>query len=120
MSVILSTGFEIYNNQKELDIPEKVSKPSTNNNDLWLSFSIIKNTRSIFVKNTKFAALDTIRLLVIINVHILHLYALTTLMGVVSLKKIFSEVIFKVYEDNKYIFVRNPIILDILFTLRFD
>lgn len=85
---------------------------------LLTSFSIIRNTRLLFAKNKNFAALDTFRLLFIINVHLGHAYTYTSSLGLIGLKRIFSEVLFKVYEDNRYVFVRNPIIIDALMTLR--
>lgn len=118
--VILSTGFDIYEKRsKLLEINEKISEKSPEIKNLFRSFSIIRNTRSLFAKNTKFAALDTFRLLIIINVHIGHLYSVTTTLGIISLKKVFSEIIYTIYEDNRYIFVRNPLIMDALFVLRF-
>ncbi|CAG2173825.1 unnamed protein product [Oppiella nova] len=46
-----------------------------------------------------------------------HAFTYTTSLGLIGLKRIFSEIMFKVYEDNEYIFVRNPLIIDALFTL---
>lgn len=120
--VVLSTGYEIYVKQIAMKSTKKdvnTVKSLNDFNEVLTSFSIIRNTRLLFAKNTKYAALDTFRLLFIINVHMGHAYTYTTSLGLIALKKIFSEVMFKIYEDNEYIFVRNPLIIDALFTLRF-
>lgn len=116
----MSTCFEIYYKPKEKsDIPEKIAKQSTQTTELFTAFSIIRNTQSLCAKNTRFSSLDTIRLLLIINVHISHIYQFTTSYGLLTLKKIFSEVMHKIYEDNRYVFARTPLMVDALFTLRF-
>ncbi|XP_054155968.1 nose resistant to fluoxetine protein 6-like [Oppia nitens] len=95
--------------------------PVISDNDILLtSFSLIRNTSSLFNNNNngnKFVALDTIRLLLIFNVHAGHAFTYTTSLGAVGLKKLFSDVVFKVYSDNEYVFVRNPLIIDAFFTL---
>ncbi len=85
-----------------------------------LSFSLIRNTRKLFETNKRFEALDTIRLFLIINVHIAHIYSFTTTLGMATLKKIYSEILPKVYNDNRYVFARNTLIIDALFTIRFE
>ncbi len=127
--IILSTFYEIFQNNSKIfkNIPTIIETKATEeydnqmytkNNELLTSFSIIRNTRQLFAKNENFAVLDTFRLFFIIIVHMGHAYTYTTSLGLIALKKIFSEVMFKVYEDNEYIFVRNPLIIDALFTLR--
>lgn len=89
-------------------------------NDFMLSFSIIKNTKSLFAPNTNFAALDTFRLLFILNVHIAHYYQYIATAGAITLKKGFAEVLQKAFTDNRYVFARSPLMVDALFTLRFE
>jgi hypothetical protein len=118
--VIWSTILEILKNQHNFQIPEKFSSITKGNNELLLSFSIIRNTRSLFASNKRFEALDTVRLLLIINVHIAHIYMYTATYGLVTLKKAIS-VTSKLLSDNRYIFVRNtPTIMDSFFTIRFE
>ncbi len=115
--MIMSTGLEILMKK----FPEhKVSEQLTKTKDLLTSFSILKNTKSLFAPNTRFAALDTIRLLLIINVHIAHAYGYTMFAGFLTLKKNFSEVLPKYFNDNTYFFIRSPLMIDSMFTLRFD
>ncbi len=89
-------------------------------NDVMLSFSIIRNTKSLFAPNINFAALDTFRLLLILNVHIAHYYQYIATAGAITLKKGFAEVLQKAFTDNRYVFARSPLMVDALFTLRFE
>ncbi len=114
----MSTILEILKNQYNFQIGEKFSSITKGNNELLLSFSIIRNTRSLFASKTTFEALDTMKLFLIINVHIAHIYTFTTSLGFLTLKKNFSVTV-KLFYDNKYIFMRNTIIIDALFTIRF-
>jgi hypothetical protein len=116
--VILSTIVEILKNQYNFQILEKFSLQSKESYELLLSFSLIRNTRKLFETNKRFEALDTIRLFLIINVHIAHIYVFTASVGLLTLKKNIS-VTAKIFNDNKYIFVKNTIIIDALFTIRF-
>ncbi len=118
--VILSTSLEILKNQNKLQILEKFSLQTKGYNELLLSFSLIRNTRSLFTTNKRFEALDTIRLFLIINVHIAHIYGFTASIGLVTLKKTITEITPKILNDNRYVFARNSIIVDALFTIRFE
>jgi len=117
--VISSTSLEILKNQYNIQIPEKFSLQSKESYELLLSFSLIRNTRSLFTANKRFEALDTIRLLLIINVHIAHIYAFTASLGLLTIKKTITEITPKILNDNRYVFARNSIIIDALFTIRF-
>jgi hypothetical protein len=113
--VILSTIVEILKNQYN-----KFSLLTKGNIELLLSFSLLRNTRSLFTTNNRFEALDTIRLFLVINVHIGHNYTFTTKKGLVTLKKIISFTS-KLLYDNRYVFIRNtPTIMDSFFTMRFE
>jgi hypothetical protein len=90
----------------------------SNENNLMLSFSLIKNTRSLFAPNTKFAALDTLRLILIIHVHVTHFYNYASTIGAINLKKLLTEVFQKMFNDSRYVFGRSPLMIDALFTLR--
>ncbi len=119
--VISSTFLEILKNQYNFQIPENFSFISKGNNELLLSFSIIRNTQSLFVSNKRFEALDTMKLFLIINVHIAHIYLFTATFGLVTLKKTITEITPKLFYDNRYVFVRNTSsIMDSFFTLRFE
>jgi hypothetical protein len=89
------------------------------NNEFLLSFSLIRNTRLLFASNKRFEAIDTIRLFLLINVHISHIYWFTATFGLLTLKKTISFMP-KLFSDNKYVFVRTPIVMDSFFTIRFD
>ncbi len=115
--VIISTGLEVLIKKFS---KQKLSEHLTKTQDFLTSFSIIKNTKSLFAPNTRFAALDTLRLLLIINVHIAHTYGFTMSAGFLTLKKNFSEVLPKYFNDNIYFFIRSPLMIDSMFTLRFD
>jgi peptidoglycan/LPS O-acetylase OafA/YrhL len=118
--VILSTILEILKNQCNFQIRKKFSLQTIGNNELLLSFSIIRNTRSLFASNKRFEALDTIRLFLIISVHIAHIYLFTATYGLVTLKKAILNTP-KIFFDNRYVFVRNtPTIMDSFFTIRFE
>jgi hypothetical protein len=118
--VILSTILEILKNQCNFQIPENFPLIAKGNNELLLSFSLIRNTRSLFTINKRFEALDTIRLFLIINVHITHIYGVSTFIGLLTLKKTITEITPKLFNDNRYVFARNTIILDALFTIRYE
>ncbi len=94
---------------------EKISKFK----EFMVSFSLITNTRSLFEKNTRFASLDTIKLLLIINVFIVHQYLFTSLIGLNTLKNIYKSVPIKLLNENKYFFVRSPQIVDAFTTMRY-
>ena len=106
--MVLSTSFETYSLMKGNN--EKTSKFR----QLLQSFSIIASNRLLFEKNTRFASLDTIRLLLIINVYVLHIYLFTSTIGIISLKNIYNSVPKRLLFDNKYFFVRNNQIVVII------
>jgi hypothetical protein len=115
--VIISTGLEIL--MKKFS-EHKVSEQLRKNKNFLTSFSIIENTKSLFAPNTRLAALDTIRLLLVIHVHIAHAYGFRLSAGTLTLKKIFSQFLPKVFNENIYFFIRTPLMVDFMFTLRFD
>ena len=84
---------------------------------MLVSFSLLKNLSKLFEKNDKFAALDTIRLLMIIHVHFGHVYQYATSVGVLAVRQQFSDVFEKIYSDNAMVFARSPLPVDVLFTL---
>ncbi|CAG2100017.1 unnamed protein product, partial [Medioppia subpectinata] len=110
ITVAFSTGYEwvLLRDRKYHDSKQE---------QLLTSFSLIRNTGVLFEKSTKFACLDTFRLLWIVNVHAAHMYQYAGSLGQLSFKKVLSDVMHKEFADNKYIFSRNDIILDGLFTL---
>ena len=116
--VILSTGYELYTKQMSMD-SESDKIENSNNYHLFTSFSLIKNTKALFEKNKYFPALDTIRLLLILYVHLIHQYFIPVTRGIIGLKKLTREVLYKTMEDNRYVFLRNNQVLDGFITLRY-
>ena len=83
------------------------------------SFSLIKNTKLLFAEsNAKYAALDTIRLILILNAHLVHAYMLTFTLGVKTLKKVLTFALPRFFTYSRYILVKSPLMIDALFTLR--
>ena len=109
--VAIGTGIHVYIN-KTADKPDQKA-----NSSLMVSFSLLNNLTKLFEKNEKFAALDTIRFLMIIHVHFGHIYQYATSVGVPAVRKQFSDVFDKVYYDNAMVFARSPLPVDVLFTL---
>lgn len=109
--VTIGTSIHLYTKKTENKPNEKT------NSSLMVSFSLFKNFENLFQKNEKFAALDTIRLLMIIHVHFGHIYQYATSVGVPAVRKQFSDVFDKVYYDNAMVFARSPLPVDVLFTL---
>lgn len=118
---LISTGVELckrrQNSKSKTDSTEYLTNQSKSL-DILLAFSLIRNSRILFSKNEKFAALDTIRLLMILNIHFGHIYQYTTSVGLGAVKKIFSHVFHIAFEDNSFVFARTPLPVDVLITLR--
>ena len=110
--VVMSTGYHIYQNRRA----DKQQQESTSSSIL-ISFSLLKNLTKLFQKNDKFAALDTIRLLMILHVHLEHFFQMTATFGLSAVRQQFSDVFSKVFEDNAMVFARSPLPVDVLFTL---
>lgn len=117
--MILSTVYEVFKEKNDLNSENKSLGKISKFGELMVSFSLITNTRSLFEKNTRFASLDTIRLLLIINVFIVHQYLFTTVIGLNTLKNIYKSVPMKLFNENKYFFVRSPQIVDAFLTMRY-
>lgn len=62
--------------------------------------------------------IDAIRLILVINVCIDHMFLFTPFMSFMAFKRILNSVITKVYYYNKYFFARNILIIDTLFIIR--
>jgi hypothetical protein len=117
--VILSTVYEVFKGKNDLNSENKSLGKISKFKEFMVSFSLITNTRSLFEKNTRFASLDTIRLLLIINVFIVHQYLFTSVVGLNTLKNIYKSVPIKLLNENKYFFVRSPQIVDAFTTMRY-
>lgn len=65
----------------------------------------------------RFAFLDAIRLILVINVCIDHMFLFTPFMSFMAFKRILNSVITKVYYYNRYFFARNILIIDTLFII---
>ena len=116
VAVILSTSYEIYLKRiNSLTIDNNTNKLK-DYKQLLTSFSIMRNTRLLLIKSGKFEALDTFRLLLIFHAFLLHQYLLP-IGNTVALKNIASTTT-SIFYNNKYVFVRNTIIMEALFTLR--
>ena len=116
--VILSTIIQLYNSTTTYD---HMSEHSESNN--WFRiiecFSLIKNVKSLLAEsNAKYSALDTIRLLLILNAHLVHAYLLTYTLGVGTLKKVITYALPRFFNYSRYILVKSPLMIDALFTLR--
>lgn len=121
--VIISSGYEAflyYNiNDKECDEKNKSAENWSRSQQIFVSFSIFKNTRTLFAESSqRIAAIDTIRLLFIINVYVVHEYILPQMLSYIALNRISSSVAHKLLYDNRYFFVRNQQIIDGLFVMR--
>ncbi len=84
-------------------------------------FSLTSNIELFFAKNIgskRFVCIDAIRLLLIINVCVDHMYLFTPFMSTIAFKRILNSVITKVYYYNKYFFARNILIIDTMFIIR--
>ena len=116
LSVILSTSYEIYLKRFNSQTIDSNTNKLKDYKQLLISFSIVRNTRLLFIKTSKFEALDTIRFLLIFHGFLLHEYVLA-IMIIIPLKNIASTTNSILY-DNKYVFIRNMMSMDALFTLR--
>ena len=120
--VILSTCAEIYRKNRKSEIPQtKDDLIETKKEKLLYSFSIIRNTETLFSNsNEKWHSLDTIRLLLIVYVFIAHMYIAATTLGLITMKTLFTKVIPRMFRDQRYWFARNPLMIDALYSIRFD
>jgi hypothetical protein len=118
--VIISTIFEIYfRKPKANHFDFKDTKDSNYLNEFLISFSIIKNTKSLFDKtDERFASIDTIRLLMIIWIFIMNSYLWTAMYGYIALKRVFTNGPYKILDEWKYFPIRLPQLVDILFLIR--
>ena len=108
----MSTGYHIYLNRRADKLYDEPTSSS-----LLLSFSLFKNLTKLFQRNDKFASLDTIRLLMILHIHLGHFYQFGATFALSAVRQQFSDVFSKVFEDNAMVFVRTPLAVDVLFTL---
>jgi hypothetical protein len=117
--VVLSTVYEVFKGKNDLNSEKRSLGKISKFREFMVSFSLITNTCSLFKKNTRFASLDTIRLLLIINVFIVHQYLFTSVIGLNTLKNFYKSVPIKLFNENKYFFVRSPQIVDAFLTMRY-
>ena len=108
----MSTGYHIYLNRRA---DKQHYEPTSSS--ILLSFSLLKNLTKLFQKNDKFATLDTIRLLMILHVHLEHFYQYGVTYGLSAVRQQYSDFFRKTYEDNSMVFTRTPLPVDVLFTL---
>ena len=111
----MSTSYEICGKQKNSQTVAQNNQKTNVCEKLWTSFSILRNTRLLFIENSNFEALDTIRLLLILHVVLSHEYNFFALIPE-ALKNV--DKLNEIYSEYKYASLRNPINNDILFTLR--
>ena len=76
-----------------------------------------KRTDSTTAGIRRFVSLDAIRLILVLNVCIDHMFLFTPFMAFMAFKRILNSVITKVYYYNKYFFARNILIIDTLFII---
>ena len=129
---ITSTGIEIYNIIYEKSVAEDNNNVGDNVGDTELieeepysvnpyyyMFSMVTNGRELLAQNKRFAALDTIRLFVILHIYVFHLYNTMATIGIVTLKRTFATYPSTVLELDRYTTLRNTLFFDILFIMRF-
>lgn len=87
--------------------------------NIFLSFSLINNTRSMFInKPNKFGSIDLIRFLMLINVIIMHQYYVSIGWSTLPLaKNILNGLMLKAGTENRYGFLRNIHTTDFFFAL---
>ena len=121
MAIISSVVDILVHRCKDSDSESDSAQTAINSSKMLtflLSFSLLKNMRKLLAKNERFGALDTIRLLMILHIHLGHIYQYASSIGLPALKRIFSDVMHKAFEDNSMVFARIPLPVDVLFTLR--
>jgi hypothetical protein len=109
---ILSTSYEIYITKREKNCDE-FFKPSTQS-DLYLSFSIIRNTKTLFVDSPSLSCLDGIRLAFTLWIIFIHTYVYL-IINLPSISRTMNSVVFKMLTEKRYIFHRNLFIIDFFF-----
>lgn len=115
--VVVSTAIDFYYRT----VYDDRSRLSATNNWFLLieCFSLIKTVETLLAaSNAKYATLDTIRLLLILNAHLVHAYLLTYTLGVATLKKVVTYALPRFFDYSRYIVVKSPLMIDALFTLR--
>lgn len=125
--VITSTGIEIYNIIYEKSVNEDNNNlgnakyadedESIKVNPYYYTFSLVTNTRSLYDKNHKFAALDTIRLFLILHIYVLYFYNTLSTMGIINLKRSFATYPSHVLNLDRYSSLRNSLFVDVLFIM---
>jgi hypothetical protein len=127
--VIISTGIEIYNIIYERNIREENNyfgdlkfgdEELFKVNPYYYTFSLVTNTRSLLAKNNRFAALDTLRMFLILHFYVLHFYNTMASMGIVTLKRSLKTYPMLGLELDRYSTIRNSVFIDALFTMRLE
>ena len=72
----------------------------------------------MFNTTNKFPALDTLRLLLILNVQVVHIYLLSPSIGIMTFKKYLSVIEPKAFNNFRYFWAKSPLMIDALFALR--
>lgn len=87
--------------------------------ELIISFSLVSNTKSMFKKSSKkFVNIDFIRLLMLLQVTLMHQYYVYLFWSALPLtKRLFTGLSTKVGTDYKYAFLRNVHNTDFFFAL---
>ena len=112
---VVSTSYEIYEKLMDSQTVAENNQKTNVCEKLWTSFSILRNTRLLFIKNSNFEALDTIRLFIILIMVLCHEYFFYIYIPLAH-KNV--QKLYEIYYDNRYSLLRNPLHTDILFTLR--
>ncbi|KAJ6224273.1 hypothetical protein RDWZM_002818 [Blomia tropicalis] len=86
-------------------------------NPFLYSFSAITNTRAVLRKHTSFAALDTIKFMMVIYIHLYNYYNNLSTVGLVTLKRIFTTYPATGMRDDRYTWFRLTLPFDAIFII---
>jgi len=86
-------------------------------NPYLYSFSAITNTRALLKKQHHFAALDTIKFVLVLYIHLYHYYNYLSTVGLVTLKRIFTTYPVSGMRDDRYTWFRLTLPFDAIFII---
>ena len=85
------------------------------------SFSAVNNTRSLFrtsnSRTNHFAALDTIKFMFVVYIHLYHYYNYLATVGLVTLKRIFTTYPVTGFRDDRYTWFRLTLPFDAILVI---
>lgn len=81
------------------------------------SFSMVTNTRALLKRGNHFAALDTIKFVLVVYIHLYNYYNYLSSVGLVTLKRIFSTYPVTSFRDDRYTWFRLTLPFDAIFVI---